>query len=330
MWFRVNSEQNYALSTFCEKEAIAYRIQKVANGFLFYIDKQCEKVTATFSELSPVESVGYVLASREVTGNATCVAVNGIQFIDQQFHCIAGPCAVESLSQLEAVADNLITTGTRFLRAGAFKPRTSPYNFQGMGKEGIALLADIKQRFNLQIVTELMDISDLDDIYPVADIIQIGSRNMHNTSLLKAVGELDKPILLKRGLAATYEEFLLAAEYILAGGNRRVILCERGVRAFQDKTRNILDLAGVALLKQLTHLPVIVDPSHATGLSELVPAMSIAAMVTGANGIMVEVHPEPEKTISDARQAIDLATYQGIVEKLKQYAVIEQKGVNGC
>lgn len=329
MWFRVNSEQKDLYLSKASAQGIAVRLFDQGQTSLIHFE-QGEEATA-FDELSAVQPRhGYVLADRSLRDGTTEINVRGAHFSEQTFQCIAGPCAVESLAQLEAVADTLVTTGTPFLRAGAFKPRTSPYAFQGLGLEGLRLLADVARRFDLRIVSELMDIQDIDTVVEYVDVIQIGSRNMHNTTLLKAVGQLDKPILLKRGFAATYEEFLLAAEYILFHGNPNVILCERGIRAFPDQTRNVLDLAGVALLKQKTHLPVIVDPSHATGLSELVLPMAQAALATGADGVMIEMHPTPAESISDARQAISFDAYQTLVEKLKQYAAIEHKGVNTC
>ena len=233
---------------------------------------------------------------------------------------IGGPCAVESLSQMEKVASHLSTAPVQALRGGVYKPRTSPYAFQGLGVEGLEILAKVSQRYNLPVVTEVMAISQIEAIANCADMLQVGSRNMQNFDLLKALGKAGKPILLKRGLAATIEEFLMAAEYILSHGNPDVVLCERGIRSFDNYTRNVLDLGAVAALKQLTHLPVIVDPSHAVGKRELVAPLAKAAIACGADGLIIECHPEPEKSVSDARQALSLEDMVQLVHNLRPVA----------
>lgn len=270
----------------------------------------------------------FVFSNRATLGHSRPVLVGGIPVGDGHFQCMAGPCSVESKLQLNSIADTLVTSGTHFLRGGAFKPRTSPYSFQGLGREGLRLMREVADRFSLKVVSEVMEASDISMVAEYVDILQVGSRNMHNAALLKAVGKVDKPVLLKRGFSATYEEFLLAAEYILSGGNPDVILCERGIRSFQDKTRNVLDLAGVALLKRMTHLPVLVDPSHATGLSELVPDMSLAALVAGADGLLVEIHPDPSRSISDKDQALELSIFQDLVYQLGRYAELKSLKLN--
>lgn len=217
---------------------------------------------------------------------------------------IAGPCAVESSEMMLELAFSLKEMGVHILRGGAYKPRTSPYSFQGLGEEGLQILYQVGKRVGLPVVTELLDVRDYQQVYHYADIIQIGSRNMQNFTLLREVGRSDKPVLLKRGLAATIEEWLLAAEYILAEGNQQVILCERGIRTFENYTRNTLDITAVAAAKQLSHLPVIVDPSHATGRRELVAPVSKGAMAAGADGLMVEVHPNPQQALSDGVQSL--------------------------
>ena len=221
-------------------------------------------------------------------------------------HCtiIAGSCAVESREQFLPLALELKDMGVHILRGGAFKPRSSPYSFQGLGEEGLRILTEARALTGLPVVTEVMDPRDLDKIYAHSDLIQIGSRNMQNFSLLKEVGMIDKPVILKRGLAATIEEWLLASEYILAGGNGQVILCERGIRTFEDMTRNTVDIGGMALVKELSHLPVIVDPSHATGRRSLVAPVARAAVAAGADGLMIEVHKQPDQAISDGPQSL--------------------------
>jgi len=233
---------------------------------------------------------------------------------------IGGPCAVESLEQMEQVAAGLQASPVQALRGGAFKPRTSPYSFQGLGLEGLEILETVRQRYQMPVVTEVMAASQIADIAARADMLQIGSRNMQNFDLLKAVGETAKPVLLKRGLAATLEEFIGAAEYILSAGNPNVVLCERGIRSFDTYTRNVLDLGAVVALKQLTHLPVIVDPSHAAGKRELVPGLAKAAIAAGADGLIVECHPEPEQSVSDARQALSVTEMARLAGDLQAIA----------
>ncbi|HSM83202.1 MAG TPA: 3-deoxy-7-phosphoheptulonate synthase [Nodosilinea sp.] len=224
---------------------------------------------------------------------------------------VGGPCAVESAEQMEQVARHLALGPVQGLRGGVFKPRTSPYAFQGLGEAGLRILADLRQRFAVPVISEVMAIDQIPALVAHVDVLQVGSRNMQNFDLLKALGRIDKPVLLKRGLAATIEEFVMAAEYILSHGNPNVVLCERGIRSFDPYTRNVLDLGAVVALKQLTHLPVMVDPSHAAGKRELVPDLARAAIAAGADGLIVECHPVPESSVSDARQAL---TLEGMVE----------------
>ncbi|MCS5708180.1 3-deoxy-7-phosphoheptulonate synthase [Candidatus Berkiella cookevillensis] len=232
------------------------------------------------------------------------------------FTLVAGPCAVESYEQLKITAEKVKQRGAHILRAGAYKPRTSPYAFQGLGMKGLSILHQVKNELQIPIITELLDSRDLPFVAEVADIIQIGSRNMQNFSLLKSLGHIHQPILLKRGVSATLEEFLLAAEYILDAGNEKVILCERGIRSYDSVTRNLLDLSAVAILKQVTHLPVFVDPSHATGIPEIIAPMSIAAKSAGANGIMIEIHPSPEEALSDGDQALNFESFDDLISSL--------------
>ena len=230
---------------------------------------------------------------------------------------IAGPCAIESYDQLLETAKFVKKNGANILRGGAFKPRTSPKSFQGMKEEGIKILKAVKEEVGIPVVTELMDIRDLDLVQEVADIIQIGSRNMQNFSLLQEVGRQDKPIFLKRGMSATIKEWIGAAEYIAIGGNDKIIMCERGIRTYNDYTRNTLDLAAVPILKKETGLPVVVDPSHGTGVRYLVKPLSIASLAVGADGIMVEVHPNPEVALSDGEQSLDFLEFEELTKNLK-------------
>jgi 3-deoxy-7-phosphoheptulonate synthase len=243
-----------------------------------------------------------------------------VEFGDKEIVIIGGPCTVESHTQMELVATHLQQAPVQAIRGGVYKPRTSPYAFQGMGVSGLEILSEIRQRHNIPVVTEVMSIGQIEEIVAHADMLQIGSRNMQNFDLLKAVGQVDKPILLKRGLSATIEEFIMAAEYILSHGNSQVVLCERGIRSFDNYTRNVLDLGAVVALKQLTHLPVIVDPSHAVGKRELVAPLAKAAVACGADGLIIECHPEPEKSVSDARQALSLEDMVDLVQSLQPVA----------
>lgn len=262
------------------------------------------------------------LASQTHPGHKTVVQLSDrVAVGGQDLLIVGGPCAVESLEQMEAIATHLLPAPIQALRGGVFKPRTSPYAFQGMGNEGLEILHTIRQRHQVPVITEVMAISQIEIIAEHADMLQIGSRNMQNFDLLKAVGQVEKPVLLKRGLSATIEEFVCAAEYILSHGNPNVVLCERGIRSFDSYTRNVLDLGAVAALKQITHLPVVVDPSHATGKRELVADLARAAIACGADGLMIECHPEPEQSISDARQTLSLEAMAALVESLKAIAV---------
>ncbi len=240
---------------------------------------------------------------------------------------IGGPCAVESLAQMEAVAEALAVAPVQGIRGGVYKPRTSPYAFQGMGQEGLEILDTIRRRYQVPVVTEVMAIAQIEAVAAHADVLQIGSRNMQNFDLLKALGTVNKPVILKRGLAATLEEFVMAAEYILSHGNSQVILCERGIRSFDPYTRNVLDLGAVVALKQITHLPVMVDPSHAAGKRELVADLARGAVACGADGLLIECHPEPEKSVSDAHQALSLEDMVDLVHSLRPVAAAVGRGI---
>lgn len=251
----------------------------------------------------------YQFASKAYKQNTT-FAVNNVLIGNTHFNMVAGPCSVESEEQIFKTAAFLSKLGVKFIRGGAYKPRTSPYSFKGLGKDGLKLISKAAKQYNLNVVTELMDLSLLDEVMSNADIIQIGSRNMSNFYMLNELGKINKPVLLKRGMQAKISEWLLAADYILQGGNEQVILCERGIRSFDSELRNVMDIGAIALLNQLTHLPVWADPSHGTGMAQIVPSMAKAAVVAGANGIMVEIHPNPSKALSDAKQAISFDTFE--------------------
>lgn len=233
---------------------------------------------------------------------------------------VAGPCSVESREIMFQTAEAIKASGATLLRAGAFKPRTSPYSFQGLGVEGLRILMDVRERYGLPFVTEVMDTRDVEMVGEFSDVLQIGARNTQNYSLLKAVGRVKKPVLLKRGIAGTIDELLMSAEYIMSQGNPHVILCERGIRTFERATRNTLDLNAVPVLKSLSHLPVAVDPSHGTGLTSLVPVMSQAAVAAGADVLLVEVHPEPAKATSDGAQTLDLNQFAEMMKRLNKVA----------
>lgn len=262
----------------------------------------------------------YKLVSREFKAEDTVVAVNGFEIGGPRVQIIAGPCVVESREVLEEIAESISPAGVHFLRGGAFKPRTSPYAFQGWGEKGLKFLAGVREKTGMRIVTELMDPRDTVLVCKYTDIVQIGTRNMSNFRLLTEVGNIDKPVILKRGLCATIKEFLMSAEYIMAQGNENVILCERGIRTFETETRNTLDISAVPLLKQLTHLPVIVDPSHAVGRADLVPAVARAAVAAGADGLLIEVHVRPEEAMSDGPQSVRPKVFLSLVEDCRRVA----------
>ncbi|WP_303249953.1 3-deoxy-7-phosphoheptulonate synthase [uncultured Slackia sp.] len=242
-------------------------------------------------------------ANRKFHPDDTVIEVGGVKFGGGNFGVMAGPCSVESEEQCMTIAESVKKAGATVFRGGAFKPRTSPYAFQGMGEEGLAILSKVKREFGMPIVSEIMDARDL-PLFDDIDILQVGARNMQNFTLLKELGKTDKPILLKRGLAATIDELLMAAEYIMAGGNERVMLCERGIRSYDTRTRNVFDVSAVPVLRDLTHLPIIADPSHATGYTRLVPPVAYAATAAGADGLEVEVHHDPAHAASDGAQAL--------------------------
>ncbi len=285
-------------------------------------------------DMDLIESLGIVDSVKRITDpfkksnrkfhpDDTIVEVGDVKIGKGNFVVIAGPCSVETEEQIVTVAKAVKASGADMLRGGAFKPRTSPYDFQGLRGEGLRLLEIAKQETELPLVTECMGVDDL-PLFENVDVIQIGARNMQNYELLKAVGKLDKPILLKRGLANTLKELLMSAEYIMAGGNEKVILCERGIRTFDDYTRNTLDLAAVSMLRELTHLPIIVDPSHATGIARLVPPMAMAATASGCDGLIIEVHNDPMHALCDGAQSLRPEEFDALMGKVRQIREIVQ------
>lgn len=260
----------------------------------------------------------YPLVSREHIPEATQVKIDDVTIGGPQAVIMAGPCSVESRENLLEVARHVAGGGARVLRGGAFKPRSSPYSFQGLGEEGLEYLAEAREETGLKIVTEVLALADVDLIAGYADILQVGARNMQNYRLLSALGRQPRPVLLKRGLMATIEETLMSAEYIVSAGNPRVILCERGIRTFETATRNTLDVSAVPVLKARSHLPVIVDPSHAAGYREFVPPLALASLAAGADGLIVEVHPEPERALSDGRQSLTLKGFDALMQQARE------------
>ena len=281
--------------------------------------------TDIFAVLSGVESVTrimkpYKLASREFKPEGSLVSIDGVEVGGERIVIMAGPCAVESEEQLNEVARGVKECGASVLRGGAFKPRTSPFSFQGLQKAGLELLAQTREQFGIPVVTEVVDPHDVTLVSEYADILQVGSRNMQNFPLLTNIGKSKCPVVLKRGFSCTITEWLTAADYLLAEGNDRVILCERGIRTFEDSVRFSLDISAIPVIKQSSHLPVIVDPSHAAGHYSLVPAMAKAAVAAGADGLLVEVHPNPKEALVDGLQSLTLANFARLMEELRQVA----------
>lgn len=272
----------------------------------------------------------YKLASREFHDEESVFEIKGIKVGGGHLAMIAGPCAIEGEAVLNEIAEKVRDAGANILRGGAFKPRTSPYSFQGLGEDGLKMLRAAGERFGMPVVTEVMDPRQVELVERYADIFQIGARNMQNFDLLKEVGKTRIPVLLKRGMSATVKDLLMSAEYVLAQGNREVILCERGVRTFEDSTRNTLDLSIVPNAKGLSHLPIIVDPSHATGRPDLIPAMARAGIAAGADGIHIEVHSCPEQALSDGPQALRPEPYAKLMQELRQFAELMGKTIDTC
>lgn len=267
----------------------------------------------------------YKLVSRVFKPDDTIIEVNGVKFGGGYSGMIAGPCSVETFDQMDITAAKLSKAGVKILRGGAFKPRTSPYAFQGLGEEGLKILREVADKYNMAVTSEVMEVSQIPMFLKYVDILQVGARNMQNFNLLKSLGEVRKPVMLKRGLSATIEEWLMSAEYIMSGGNREVILCERGIRTFEHITRNTLDLSAIPVVQKISHLPVIVDPSHATGLRDKVAPMSKAAIAAGADGLVIEVHNNPECALCDGAQSLYPEEFASLFEDLKALAAVVKK-----
>ena len=290
------------------------------------IDPRLFEVDSSVDKVMHVQEP-YKLANRAFHPEDSVIDVSGVKIGGGHMGLIAGPCSVESFDQVLEIAKAAKAAGANLLRGGAFKPRTSPYSFQGLGLDGLEILCQVKQEVGLPIVTELMSPKYLDVFNEKVDLIQIGARNMQNFDLLKELGQLDRPILLKRGLNATYEEWIMSAEYIMASGNENVILCERGIRTFESYTRNTLDLQSIPVLRKLTHLPIIVDPSHAGGKWWLVDSMAMAAIAAGADGLMIEVHNDPESALCDGAQSLKPKKYDELLKQVAQIANVVGKSI---
>lgn len=269
----------------------------------------------------------YKLASRVFQKEDTVIEVNGVKFGGKYTGLIAGPCTVESYEQMDKTAAALKKSGVKILRGGAFKPRTSPYAFQGLGEEGLEIIRDVANKHKMAITSEIMEISQIPMFEKYVDIFQVGARNMQNFNLLKELGMIRKPVMIKRGLSATFEEWLMSAEYVLAGGNREVLLCERGIRTFERVTRNTLDLSAIPVIKKVSHLPILVDPSHGTGLRDKVAPMSRAAVAAGCDGLIIEVHYDPDSAICDGAQSLYPEQYHKLYQDIKKIAPIVGKAV---
>lgn len=269
----------------------------------------------------------YKLASRVFQAEDTVIEVNGVKFGGEHLGMIAGPCTIESYEQMDETAKALKNSGIKILRGGAFKPRTSPYAFQGLGEEGLQIIREVADKHKMAVTSEVMEISQIPLFEKYVDILQVGARNMQNFNLLRELGQVRKPVMIKRGLSATFEEWLMSAEYILAGGNREVILCERGIRTFERITRNTLDLSAIPVIKKVSHLPIIIDPSHGTGLRDKIAPMSRASVAAGCDGLIIEVHHDPENAVCDGAQSLYPEQYDKLYHDLKKIAPIVDKKV---
>ncbi|GBD04250.1 Phospho-2-dehydro-3-deoxyheptonate aldolase [bacterium HR19] len=290
-------------------------------------EERIEGLKETIESLYGVEKVlqvmhPYKLAAKETNPQGTKIRIKDVVIGGEEFVVMAGPCSVENEDQIMKTAEQVKKAGAKILRGGAFKPRTSPYSFQGLGEEGLKLLRKAADKYDLLVITEVLDPRDVETVAEYSDILQIGTRNAQNFPLLREVGNTRKPVLLKRGMYNTIEEWLLAAEYILSGGNPNVILCERGIRTFETATRNTLDLSAVPVLRERTHLPIVIDPSHGTGKRNYVPPMAYAALAAGADGLLIEVHPQPDKALSDGAQSLTLEMFSEMMEKLRKLAPV--------
>ncbi|MCY7008485.1 3-deoxy-7-phosphoheptulonate synthase [Fusobacterium simiae] len=303
-----------------DEEDIKYAILYIPNDF----ENEKFKEIENLAEIIKINST-YKFVSREFKKSDTIIDINGYLIGGDNFMFMAGPCSVENKKMLSNIAKEVKKGGAVVLRGGAYKPRTSPYDFQGLGEIALKYLREVADENNMLVVTEAMDVENLDLICTYSDIIQIGTRNMQNFSLLKKLGKINKPILLKRGLSATINEFLLSAEYIIAHGNREVILCERGIRTFETMTRNTIDINAIAMIKELSHLPIIIDASHGTGKRSLVEPVTLAGIFAGANGAMVEVHENPDCALSDGPQSLDFKLFDKLAKNIKKSLVFREE-----
>ena len=311
---------NIKYFTLLDGENIKYAILYIPNNF----KKENFKEISDFVEIVKIKSA-YKFVSREFKKSDTIINIKGHLIGGDNFILMAGPCSVENKEMLSNIAKEVKKGGAIALRGGAYKPRTSPYDFQGLGEVALKYLREVADENNMLVVTEAMDVENLDLICTYSDIIQIGARNMQNFSLLKKLGKINKPVLLKRGLSATINEFLLSAEYVIAHGNREVILCERGIRTFETMTRNTLDINAIAMIKELSHLPIIVDASHGTGKRSLVEPVTLAGIFAGANGAMVEVHENPDCSLSDGPQSLDFKLFEKLARNIKKSLVFRKE-----
>jgi 3-deoxy-7-phosphoheptulonate synthase len=316
---------DYVVSRIQEMGCKAHLSQGVERTIIGVVGEERQLNPEAFEMMDGVEKIMRVvrpfkLASRDFHPDNSQVRFNSTVVGGNKLVIMAGPCAVESLEQMREIAHALKEAGVKVLRGGAFKPRTSPYSFQGLGMEGLEILAEIREETGMAIVTEVIDPKDVEVVSEHADVLQVGARNMQNFALLHAVGRKGHPVLLKRGMMSTMEELLMSAEYVLSHGNRNVMVCERGIRTFETYTRNTLDINAIPAIKQLSHLPVIVDPSHGTGRWELVAPIAKAALAAGADGLILEVHPNPEKALSDGAQSLKLDKFAALMRELKPLA----------
>ena len=306
-----------SLFQYLKKESLHYRY---LDGQQIIIAPKLS-VNTELSSFDVIEKITEIDTPYQLASNKwkkqTSFDIKGVSVGSQLFSIIAGPCSVETEEQIFATAELLHKLGIKFIRGGAYKPRTSPYSFMGLGKKGLELLSEAAKQYDLRVVTEIMDLSLLDEVYQYADILQVGSRNMQNFYMLNELGKIDKPVLLKRGMHAKVTEWLLAAEYVLSGGNEKVILCERGIRSFDPASRNVMDIGVIPLIKELSHLPIIADPSHGTGAASRVESMAMASTAAGANGLIVEVHPNPKQALSDSAQAVNFNQFEHLISKVK-------------
>ena len=293
---------------------------------LIEVDERDFELLTGVSEVIKV-TTSYKLAARIAQGQDTVVEINGVKFGDKYTGLIAGPCTIESYDQMDATAQELTESNVKILRGGAFKPRTSPYAFQGLGEEGLKIIRSVADNHHMAVTSEIMDTSQIEMFMKYVDVFQIGARNMQNFNLLKEVGKVHRPVILKRGLSATYDEWLMSAEYIMANGNNQVILCERGIRTFEKFTRNTLDLCAIPVIKKMSHLPIIIDPSHATGLRDKVEPMSRAAVAAGCDGLIIEVHHNPEVAVCDGAQSLYPWQYDLLYKQIKQIAPVVGKEI---